>query len=137
MAAVPEAPSLRLDLPLEAPAHTVMTMALPVSSLPVASAGVVELAQVDVSPRRLSTPLPVYPAWARSRRIEGSVTLRYTVDEDGRVRDVQVEEVTGDERFAAVAREAVAVWRYEPGQIGGRKVRVALLQTVRFQLVDR
>jgi protein TonB len=126
-----------LDLPLEAPALSVATMALPASSLPAASPAVAEAAQVDVLPRRLSTPLPVYPAWARSRRIEGSVALRYTVDEDGRVRDVQVEEVTGDERFAAVAREAVAVWRYEPGQIGGRKVRVALLQTVRFRLVDR
>lgn len=100
-------------------------------------AGVLRLSQVDRGPQRMVTPLPPYPHWARVRRLEGTVTLQFTVDAEGGVKDIVVDGVDGDERFGPVAVQAVSSWRYEPGLYGGRKVPVRMIQRVRFNLVDR
>jgi protein TonB len=131
-----EPPSVRLELPLLAPSRPEPT-APRVHVGGGAPAAPIEASRVDRAPMRLSTPLPPYPAWARSQRLEGRVVLRFVVDEQGVVKDLQVDEVAGDARFAEAAREAVLGWRYEPGLIGGRKVPVRMQQTIRFQLVDR
>ncbi|HEX7899657.1 MAG TPA: TonB family protein [Planctomycetota bacterium] len=94
------------------------------------------LSQVDRGPIRAVSALPPYPQWARLRKLEGSVSLRVTVDEAGRVGDVQIEGVEGDSRFGEVARDAVLRWRFEPAVFDGRKVACVLTQRVRFQLVD-
>jgi protein TonB len=63
----------------------------------------------------LSFELPVYPDWATAEAIEVSVTLRFAVLPDGRVKDgVRVERTAG---FADFDRNAVAAlrrWRFEP-----------------------
>jgi protein TonB len=82
------------------------------------------------------TPLPPYPQWARTRKLVGLVTLQFTVDAEGGVRDISVESVEGDERFGPVAVEAVSGWKFQPGTYEGKKVAVLVSQRVRFRLVD-
>jgi len=94
------------------------------------------LDQVDRAPEPVVTPLPPYPSWARTRRQVGVVTLKFTVDAEGAVRDVSIENVDGDERFGPIAAEAVSGWRFQPGVYQGRKVSVRVSQRVRFRLVD-
>jgi protein TonB len=94
------------------------------------------LDQVDRAPQPAVTPLPPYPQWARARKLVGVVTLNFTVDAEGSVRDVSVETVEGDERFGQVAVEAVLGWKFQPGLFEGRKVAVRVSQRVRFRLVD-
>ncbi len=94
------------------------------------------LDQVDRAPEPLVTPLPAYPHWARARRQVGVVTLKFTVDAEGAVRDVAVESIEGDERFGPIAAEAVAGWKFQPGVYQGRNVAVRVSQRVRFRLVD-
>lgn len=94
-------------------------------------------APVDRNPQRALTPLPPYPSWARIRRLEGVVSLQFTVNTEGSVVDVVLESVEGDERFGPIAVEAVKSWRYEPGMYQGRTVPVRLIQRVRFSLVNR
>lgn len=101
------------------------------------TAPALSLSQVDRGPQRAVAPLPPYPLWARTRRLEGVVTLEFTVDETGAVRDMKVASVEGDERFGPVALDAVRAWTYEPGIYGGRKVPVRIIQRVRFTMVDR
>ena len=135
-AAAAEAPpteqfDLRVDLPtLDLPAPRLDVPAPRVDLAPISAE------RADRAPRRLSTPLPPYPGWARARRLEAVVTLKLLVDARGRVERVEVESIDGDERFGAVAREAVAAWTYEPALLDGKPVPVLLLQRVRFQLVD-
>lgn len=95
------------------------------------------LSQVDRGPQRAVTTLPPYPHWARVRKLEGAVALEFTVDEEGAVRDVVIENVEGDDRFGPVALQAVAAWKYEPAVVGGKKVAVRLSQRVRFVLTER
>jgi protein TonB len=134
---------LRLDLPpveLQAPRLSAPAIRFdpgPPGATSVAPGRPLELGQVDRPPQRAVAPLPPYPAWARIRRLEGVVTLRFTVDADGAARDVEVERIDGDARFGEIAREAVRTWTFEPAVADGRKVACVIVQRVRFQLVDR
>ncbi len=58
---------------------------------------------------------PSYPERALLRGIEGSVRLSYYVDEDGRVRDVRVEQSSPPSVFDAAAMAALRKWRFVPG----------------------
>ncbi|HLY61433.1 MAG TPA: TonB family protein [Terriglobia bacterium] len=53
---------------------------------------------------------PLYPPLAKVAKIEGTVKLRITVEENGEVSDVRVE--SGNELLAKAAMEAVRQWKY-------------------------
>jgi protein TonB len=135
-APTPERFELRLDLPtLELPAPRIAVPAARVDAPP-AVAGPLAAERADRAPRRVSTPLPPYPPWARLRKMEAVVTLNIVVDALGRVTSVEVQGIDGDERFGEIARGAVMDWTYEPALLNGKPVPVTLSQRVRFQLVD-
>ena len=59
--------------------------------------------------------MPVYPDWAKEQAVEGTVTLRFFVLPDGRVKEnVQVERTAGFADFDANAAQALARWRFAP-----------------------
>lgn len=66
---------------------------------------------------------PIYPERALLRGIEGSVRLSYFVDEDGRVRDVRVEQANPPSTFDTAAISALRKWRFVPGsfEAGSRR----------------
>lgn len=72
-------------------------------------------------PRALVQPMPAYPAALAPRQVEGTAAVRFYVDEEGRVRLPELIEATTPE-FAEAALAAVAQWRYEPPQAGGRRI---------------
>jgi TonB family protein len=53
-----------------------------------------------------------YPDWMPERTLQGSVTVRATIAQDGSVREVRL--VSGDPLLAKAVREAVKHWRYKP-----------------------
>lgn len=55
---------------------------------------------------------PVYPALAKTAGVQGEVTLRVTVDEDGSVTDIQV--LSGHPLLVKAALDAVERWRFAP-----------------------
>ncbi len=74
-----------------------------------------------------------YPERARSRGVEGSVIVKFVVDEQGRVVDLFVERGLGsgcDEEALRVVRQA----RFRPGRQRGRPVKVQLSLTITFRL---
>ena len=63
----------------------------------------------------ITTPDPPFPSEAIARgRSMGSVTVRYTVSPDGRVRDVRVIEARPGGLFERTVMETMAEWRFEP-----------------------
>jgi periplasmic protein TonB len=78
---------------------------------------------------------PAYPArlQRRARPPEGSVTLRFVVDVQGRVRDVEVESSRGPRAFRQAAREAVTQWVFHPARKNGRAVAVRARKTFEFR----
>jgi TonB family protein len=75
---------------------------------------------------------PVYPAQARSMRLQGTVVLQVVIDEGGEVRNLRT--VSGDAILARAAVDAVRQWRYQPYRLNGQPVKMPIQITVNFTL---
>src|SRR5690606_31779797 len=75
----------------------------------------------DTPPRLVQGAAPVYPPAAVLAEIEGSASVLFDLDADGRVVNAVVEEAThpamGESALAALAQ-----WRFEPARLQGRPV---------------
>ena len=77
---------------------------------------------------------PEYPDRALTDRTSGSVTVQYTVDKQGRTRDVKVVESNPRGVFDDAAISAIQRWRYRPAQYNGQPVAVPVRTRIRFEL---
>ncbi len=75
---------------------------------------------------------PEYPRLARQARVEGLVIMQVTVDEQGKVTNVQV--LRGHPLLVNAAVNAVKQWRYKPTYLNGHAVPVIATVTVTFAL---
>lgn len=102
----------------------------------VAMAGtpVFTLSDIDRAPQPLVQLRPFYPAHARMRQIEGSVTVEFVVSADGHPRDIVVLSSEPGTLFRAAAVRAVERWRFSPGIRAGASVAVRVRQRIRFEL---
>ena len=75
---------------------------------------------------------PVYPEQARAAGIEGTVTIKVTIDENGNV--VNMEPIDGNPALALAALEAVKQWTYQPTLFNGQPIRVSTQVVVPFKL---
>jgi protein TonB len=90
---------------------------------------------VEVEPRLLERPLPVYPVLAREARIEGTAIVRALVGRDGKVKEVLVARSAHDLLDRAAA-EATRSYVFTPALQGGRPVAVWVSIPFRFTLRD-
>jgi TonB family protein len=77
---------------------------------------------------------PVYPADAKSARIQGTVQLNATIAPDGTVQDLQV--TSGHPLLAQAALDAVRQWVYRPTLLNGAPVTVVTTIDVNFTLAQ-
>lgn len=122
--------------PLAVPTYAPVTPGSPqMEANPLASGGapVFDVVQVQVPPMPTYQARPQYPVALRRRGISGVATTDFIVDEFGITRNVTCASAT-DPRFAAAAVDAVARWRFRPGLIGGRQVRVHMQVPIVFSL---
>lgn len=75
-----------------------------------------------------------YPALARENDIQGVAYVSFTVDKDGSVQNVQVVRGLCNGIKAQCQRVMAIMPRWQPGQAGGKPVRVRFTQPVRFKL---
>ncbi len=102
----------------------------------VSGAGLFELAEVDSVPQAIVQMRPFYPAHARRRRIEGEVTVLFTVNTEGRTGDIRVVASTPDDVFTEAATRAVGRWRFTPAMKDGEPVAVRVRQAIRFKMEE-
>lgn len=89
-------------------------------------------ADLEERPQATAQTPPAYPAELRKAKVEGSVTVAFVVDENGRVEDARVEKSSHPE-FEKSGLEAIRKWRFRPGRKEGQAVRTYLVQTFRFR----
>jgi protein TonB len=77
---------------------------------------------------------PVYPLGAKRRGIEGSVTVRFVVNEQGTVEQITVVESQPPGTFDDSVMRCVRGWRFQPGTVEGQPVRVWAETTIHFEL---
>lgn len=80
---------------------------------------------------------PRYPAGALQRGRQGFADVRFTVDDQGFVRDAEIIAYEGDAAFKAAALDAVADFRYAPRFVNGEPVATAGIETrISFTIND-
>jgi protein TonB len=89
------------------------------------------MADVDQKPRPIVQPSPVFPAEMRAKKVEGVVTVKFIVDEDGKVQSPIVEK-SSNEAFETPALNALRKWKFEPGLRAGKRVSTKMRVTIRF-----
>lgn len=77
---------------------------------------------------------PKYPASARDRGIEGSVTVEYTINTEGKVVGVKVVSSSGSDDLDRAAIETVESRKYKPAMQGGIPRNYRKRETFRFSL---
>jgi protein TonB len=83
-------------------------------------------------PRLLSQVQPVYPAIARTAKVEGQVVVDAVIDAQGNV--VKAHAVSGPGLLIPAALNAVEQWKYAPTYLNGVAVSIAMNVTVDFNL---
>jgi TonB family protein len=63
---------------------------------------------------------PDYPEELREQGVQGTVTVRYTVDENGKVTDAGVARSSGSDVLDDAALRAIRRFRYRPAQQNGQ-----------------
>jgi TonB family protein len=82
-------------------------------------------------------PPPVYPAIARRRDQQGTVTIRVLVGNDGSVERAEIAESSGFDALDDAALETVRRrWRFVPARRGGTPVESWVLAPIRFALTE-
>ena len=84
----------------------------------------------DLRLKLLQKVLPVYPAAARTARIQGEVVLEIVVDPDGRVSLTRV--LSGHILLQQAAMDAVQQWVYSPMFLNGQAVEVLTTVSLNF-----
>lgn len=78
---------------------------------------------------------PNYPFEMRRAGLNGEVVVRFVVDSNGDVRDVEVIRSTQRE-FESAATQAVMKWKFRPGRKGGKAVATRMQIPIVFNLND-
>lgn len=89
------------------------------------------LAEIDQKPRVVFQTAPLYPSEMRGKKLEGSVTLLFVVDTEGKVQSPRVEK-SSHPAFEKPALEAVKQWKFEPAVKGGQRVGCKMRVPIRF-----
>lgn len=84
----------------------------------------------------LELTAPQYPRRARVRGLQGSVGAAFTIDRQGRVRDIEVQESKPAGVFDRAVKEALAEWRFAPMTRDGEPVTRRVSKVFVFNLED-
>ena len=77
---------------------------------------------------------PVYPMRARRLGIEGYVTIKLLISEEGLVEQTEILKSQPEGVFESSVLHATSSWKFTPGTIDGRPVKTFVTTTIRFDL---
>ena len=84
-----------------------------------------------------SNPPPIYPAAARRREQQGTVTVRVLIGADGSVERAEIADSSGFDALDDAALDTVrSRWRFVPARQGGAAVESWVLVPIRFALLE-
>ena len=84
------------------------------------------------SAKLIHAPQPVYPEFARSAHVTGTVIMNATISKDGSIHNLKF--VSGPSLLVESAMDAVRQWRYAPTVVNGTPVEVKTTISVIYTL---
>lgn len=128
----PEAPPPKLDVPdIET---SVDFEGGPYLGNPAGASAAAGSGRIDTEVVPVVQVPPKYPATAKRAKIEGHVTMEFTVQPDGSVANIRVVDAQPPRMFNRAAKQALSRWKFRPREQGGERVARNARQTIRFTL---
>jgi protein TonB len=115
---------------LKVPAFDTMTLSVP------ALKDTYDSHEIDSPLTPLVKIPPMYPIRAKRLSIEGWVTVRFLVDTDGTVGNIQIIEAQPADTFENNVIQCVQKWKFQPGTVEGVSVKTWIETTIRFEMDD-
>jgi len=100
--------------------------------LPTAPPRPYQVVEVTTPPVAIRRSMPSYPEEARKQGIEAVVVVKFVVTETGDVEDIKI--VSGHPMLDAAVIAALRTWRFNPGTLDGKVVRVVRKMKFPFHL---
>jgi TonB family protein len=92
----------------------------------------IKISSAAMDAMALTKVAPVYPQEAKDRAFEGSVIMWAVIDEEGKVKSLDI--LSGPEIFRVAALAAVNQWTYTPFKENGVAVKMAAPISINFSL---
>lgn len=128
--AVPLAPASQETAANTDPALPSLASASPIASQP-ANPGAIDIFQQVTY---LDRSMPLYPASARKRGIEGRVLLQVEVDAAGLPVLIRLVESSGSEALDRAALDAVRQWKFKPARRANHPIAATVTIPIHFRL---
>jgi TonB family protein len=107
-----------MEVKVEPPVSSVVATAPVLEPEPAAEPVVQVRARKKTPPQPLYRPAPTYPTSLKQQGISGSVMIKFVVNKEGGVQDIEI--VNSDhDLFSAAASEALSSWKFRPGTLDG------------------
>ncbi len=91
-------------------------------------------APISFEAKLLNSINPVYPNLAKRRGLEMEVKVDFTIDRDGKVKDINFSQQSKLIYFKSAIRSAIRKWRFSPATINNRKVESKMSKIFSFSL---
>jgi TonB family protein len=83
----------------------------------------------------IEAPRPIYPDEARAKRVEGEVTVKIVIGDEGNV--ISARPTSGPELLKGAAKDAAMKARFKPTLLNGKPVKVSGVMTYSFVLDEK
>jgi len=90
--------------------------------------------EVDQAPKVVKQERPVYPIVARRRNLAGKVTVKFLVDQSGRVVKPKILDANPTGIFEESVLASITRWQFKPGRYQGREVATWVVLPIQFRL---
>lgn len=91
-------------------------------------------APVALEAKLINSISPVYPTLAKRRGIEMEIKVDFTIDRDGKIKDLNFAQQSKLIYFKSAIRSAMRKWRFTPATINNRKVESKMSKIFSFSL---
>ncbi len=79
-------------------------------------------------------PHPKYPYLAKKRRWQGQVLLLISLDEQGNIINIKIEQSSGFTLLDKTAIKTIRQWQFEPAYAQNKAIRSQLRVPIKYQL---
>lgn len=93
-----------------------------------------EIGEIDGPLVAIAKIPPVYPFRAKRMGIEGWVKVKFLVNNQGLIENLEIIEAVPKNVFDTCTRRCVSAWRFSPGTVEGESVNTWVVTTIRFAL---
>ncbi len=130
--AIPDPPVIPASSSLTDPGNDLFRKPAEVPVVRPAAQTLLRVSSGTVEGLLIQRTMPVYPAFALTARISGTVTLAAIISKTGVIENLRV--ISGPAVLQQAALDAVSTWRYRPYLLDGQPVEVETTVTVNFTL---